>query len=85
MDPEVIARLLARSTNDGPAGKLSRREREVLKLMAEGRSNAAIAQQLFVSERAIAKHNTAIFAKLDLAPSDDDNRRVLAVLTYLGC
>jgi DNA-binding NarL/FixJ family response regulator len=85
MDPEVIARLLERSTNDGPLGKLSPREREVLELMAEGRSNAAIAQRLFVSERAIAKHNTAIFAKLDLPPSDDDNRRVLAVLTYLGC
>jgi DNA-binding NarL/FixJ family response regulator len=85
MDPEVIARLLAHSTNDGPLGKLSPREREVLKLMAEGRSNAAMAQRLFVSERAIAKHNTAIFAKLDLPPSDDDNRRVLAVLTYLGC
>lgn len=84
MDPEVIARLLARNTNDGALGRLSPREREVLKLMAEGRSNAAIAQRLFVSERAVAKHNTAIFTKLDLAPSDDDNRRVLAVLAYLG-
>lgn len=84
MDPEVIARLLARNTNDGSLGRLSPREREVLKLMAEGRSNAAIAQRLFVSERAVAKHNTAIFTKLDLAPSDDDNRRVLAVLAYLG-
>jgi DNA-binding NarL/FixJ family response regulator len=84
IDPEVITRLLARSANDRPLAKLSPREREVLKLVAEGRSNAAIAQRLLVSERAIAKHNTAIFAKLDLAPSDDDNRRVLAVLTYLG-
>jgi DNA-binding NarL/FixJ family response regulator len=63
---------------------LSPREREVLGLMAEGRSNAAIAQQLFITERAIAKHTASIFLRLGLQPSDDDNRRVLAVLAFLG-
>ena len=85
MDPEVIARLLAHSTAaEGPLGRLSPREREVLSLMAEGRSNAAIAARLVVTERAVAKHTAAIFTKLDLQPSDDDNRRVLAVLAHLG-
>lgn len=84
MDPEVIARLLARNDGVGSLAALSPREREVLSLMAEGRSNAAIAQRLVVSERAIAKHSASIFMKLDLQPSDDDNRRVLAVLAYLG-
>ena len=85
MDPEVIARLLARTAGArSPLARLSPREREVLGLMAEGRSNAAIAQRLVVTERAIAKHTAAIFTKLDLQPSDDDNRRVLAVLAYLG-
>jgi DNA-binding NarL/FixJ family response regulator len=85
MDPEVIARLLARSAaTEGPLARLSPREREVLSLMAEGRSNAAIAARLVVTERAVAKHTASIFTKLDLQPSDDDNRRVLAVLAYLG-
>jgi DNA-binding NarL/FixJ family response regulator len=85
MDPEVIARLLARNdVSEGALARLSPREREVLELMAEGRSNAAIAQRLFVTERAVAKHTASIFIKLDLQPSDDDNRRVLAVLAYLG-
>jgi DNA-binding NarL/FixJ family response regulator len=85
MDPEVIARLLARNAGPaGPVGRLSPREREVLELMAQGRSNAAIAQRLFITERAIAKRTASIFFKLDLQPSDDDNRRVLAVLAYLG-
>ncbi len=84
MDPEVIARLLARNSGDGAISALSPREREVLALMAEGRSNAAIAQRLFVTERAVAKHTASIFLKLGLQPSDDDNRRVLAVLAYLG-
>jgi DNA-binding NarL/FixJ family response regulator len=84
MDPEVIARLLARNSDDGAISALSPREREVLALMAEGRSNAAIAQRLYVTERAVAKHTASIFLKLDLQPSDDDNRRVLAVLAYLG-
>jgi DNA-binding NarL/FixJ family response regulator len=84
MDPEVIARLLAGNAADGALATLSPREREVLALMAEGRSNAAIAQQLVITERAIAKHTASIFIRLDLQPSDDDNRRVLAVLAYLG-
>ena len=63
--------------------RLTPREREVLALMAEGRSNVAIAQRLFITEKAVSKHAAGIFAKLDLAPSDDDNRRVLAVLAYL--
>ena len=84
MDPEVVARLLGRRAGREPLSSLSGREREVLGLMAEGRSNSAIAQQLYVSEKAISKHSTSIFAKLCLPPSDDDNRRVLAVLAYLN-
>ena len=80
MDPEVVTKLLGRSARQEPLARLSAREREVLELMAEGRSNSAIAQRLFVTEKAVSKHSTSIFAKLDLAPSDDDNRRVLAVL-----
>ena len=84
LDPEVISKLLSRRSRDEPIALLSRREREVLELMAEGRSNSAIAQHLFVSEKAVSKHSTSIFTKLGLAPSDDDNRRVLAVLAYLN-
>jgi DNA-binding NarL/FixJ family response regulator len=84
MDPEVIARLLDRNSGDSAVATLSPREREVLGLMAEGRSNAAIAQQLVITERAVAKHTASIFLRLSLQPSDDDNRRVLAVLAYLG-
>ena len=84
MDPEVIARLLARNTDNDAVSALSPREREVLGLMAEGRSNAAIAQQLVITERAVAKHTASIFLRLGLQPSEDDNRRVLAVLAYLG-
>jgi DNA-binding NarL/FixJ family response regulator len=84
MDPEVISRLLARNTGNGTLTVLSPREREVLGLMAEGRSNAAVAQRMVITERAVAKHTASIFVKLDLQPSDDDNRRVLAVLAYLG-
>jgi DNA-binding NarL/FixJ family response regulator len=84
MDPEVIARLLARNNDNDAVGALSPREREVLGLMAEGRSNAAIGQQLVITERAVAKHTASIFLRLDLQPSEDDNRRVLAVLAYLG-
>ena len=84
MDPDVVAKLLGRRAKDEPLARLSAREREVLELMAEGRSNSAIAQRLFVTEKAVSKHSTSIFAKLDLAPSDDDNRRVLAVLAYLN-
>jgi DNA-binding NarL/FixJ family response regulator len=84
MDPDVVSRLLVRRARDEPVTRLSPREREVLALMAEGRSNSAIAQRLFVTEKAVSKHSTSIFAKLDLVPSDDDNRRVLAVLAYLN-
>jgi len=81
MDPEVVSQLLARRE---PLAVLTAREREVLGEMAEGRSNAAIAAKLFVTEKAISKHSNNIFAKLGMAPSDDDNRRVLAVLAYLN-
>jgi len=84
MDPEVIDRLLLRNSGDNALGTLSPREREVLGLMAEGRSNAAIAQRMFITERAVAKHTASIFLRLRLQPSDDDNRRVLAVLAYLS-
>jgi DNA-binding NarL/FixJ family response regulator len=84
MDPEVISKLLASNARHEPVAALSPREREVLELMAEGRSNAAIAAQLFVSEGAVGKHTANIFSKLRLAPSDDSNRRVLAVLAYLN-
>ncbi|MEU8923989.1 response regulator transcription factor [Kitasatospora sp. NPDC048545] len=84
MDPEVITRLLTHNSSAGPVSTLSPRERQVLGLMAEGRSNAAIAQQLVITERAVAKHTASIFVRLDLQPSDDDNRRVLAVLAYLN-
>jgi DNA-binding NarL/FixJ family response regulator len=83
MDPEVVARLLASNAADGEVAALSPREREVLGLMAEGRSNLAIAQQLVITERAVAKHTASIFLRLGLQPSDDDNRRVLAVIAYL--
>jgi DNA-binding NarL/FixJ family response regulator len=84
MDTEVVAKLLGRHAREEPIARLSAREREVLGLMAEGRSNIAIAQRLFVTEKAISKHTAGIFAKLGLALSDDDNRRVLAVLAYLN-
>jgi DNA-binding NarL/FixJ family response regulator len=84
MDPEVVTKLLGRRSRDEPISRLSAREREVLKLMAEGRSNTAIAQRLFISEKAVSKHTTSIFTKLGLAADQDDNRRVLAVLAYLN-
>ena len=84
MDPEVVTKLLGRRSRDEPVSRLSGREREVLALMAEGRSNVAIAQRLFITEKAVSKHTTSIFTKLALAESQDDNRRVLAVLAYLN-
>jgi DNA-binding NarL/FixJ family response regulator len=81
MDPEVVSQLLARRE---PLAVLTAREREVLGQMAEGRSNAAIAARLFVTEKAVSKHINNIFTKLSMPPSDDDNRRVLAVLKYLN-
>ncbi|MGW1391243.1 LuxR C-terminal-related transcriptional regulator [Streptomyces nigra] len=83
MDPEVISKLLVRKERDEAVGSLSEREREVLEWVAQGRSNAGIAQGLFISEKAVAKHIGNIFTKLGLLPTDGDNRRVLAVLAYL--
>jgi DNA-binding NarL/FixJ family response regulator len=83
LDPEVISQMLGRSREQGPLDTLTDRERQVLSLMAEGRTNRAIAEQLFVSERAVERHVTSIFGKLDLPTGEQDHRRVLAVLAYL--
>ena len=83
LDPEVVAQLVGRARRDDPLAGLTPREREVLELMAEGRSNAAIADHMIVTERAVEKHVTSIFGKLDLPPAPEDHRRVLAVLTFL--
>ncbi len=83
LDPEVVAQMLGRSREAGPLDSLTDREREVLGRMAEGRTNRAIAEELFVSERAVERHVTSIFAKLDLPAGEQDHRRVLAVLAYL--
>lgn len=83
LDPEVVAQLLGRRRQEDPLEALSPREREVLGLMAEGRSNHGIAQQLVVTERAVEKHVTNIFGKLNLPPAPDDHRRVLAVLAFV--
>ncbi len=82
LDPEVVAALMAKTTAS-PLERLTAREREVLQLMAQGRSNASIAAALFVSEKAVAKHTASIFIKLDLSVDVDDNRRVRAVLAWL--
>jgi DNA-binding NarL/FixJ family response regulator len=83
LDPEVVAQLLGRRRREDPLEELSPREREVLELMAEGRSNRAIAEALVVTERAVEKHVTSIFGKLKLPPTQEDHRRVLAVLRFL--
>jgi DNA-binding NarL/FixJ family response regulator len=83
LDPEVVAQMLGRSREEGPLDSLTPREREVLGLMAEGRTNRAIAGELFLSERAVERHVTSIFSKLDLPSGGQDHRRVLAVLAYL--
>ena len=83
LDPEVVSRLLGRRRQADPLAEISPREREVLQLLAEGRSNHAIATELVVTERAVEKHVTSIFTKLNLPPTADDHRRVLAVLAYL--
>jgi DNA-binding NarL/FixJ family response regulator len=83
LDPEVIAQMLGRSRRRDPLERLTAREREVLALMAEGRSNQAIAEKLVVTERAVEKHVTRIFDKLGLMPAAEDHRRVRAVLTFL--
>jgi len=83
LDPEVVAHLLGRSNGGGPLDDLTERERTVLAEMAEGRSNAAIAARMFLSDRAVERHVTAIFSKLGLSATPETHRRVLAVLTYL--
>jgi DNA-binding NarL/FixJ family response regulator len=84
LDPEVVGRMLGRRRAPGPLEQLSRREREVLSMMAEGKSNHGIAQELVVSDGAVEKHVTSIFHKLDLGPTPTEHRRVLAVLRYLN-
>ncbi|MEZ0578603.1 LuxR C-terminal-related transcriptional regulator [Nocardioides sp. MH1] len=83
LDPEVVAALVSGAARPRPLARLTPREQEVLGLMAEGRSNAAIAARMFVTEKAVGKHTNNIFAKLELPPAADDNRRVLAVLAWL--
>jgi DNA-binding NarL/FixJ family response regulator len=83
LDPEVVAHMLGRRERDEPLDELTPREREVLALMAEGRTNRAIAEDLVVSERAVERHVTAIFGKLGLTAGEGDHRRVLAVLAFL--
>jgi DNA-binding NarL/FixJ family response regulator len=83
LDPAVVSQLVGRSRKDDPVGRLTPREREVLELMAEGRSNQAICERMVVTERAVEKHVTSIFAKLHLPADAADHRRVLAVLAYL--
>jgi DNA-binding NarL/FixJ family response regulator len=83
LDPQVVAQMLGRRAKDEPLDALTPREREVLGLMAEGKTNRAIAEGLFVSERAVERHVTSIFGKLDLPTTDQDHRRVLAVLAHL--
>lgn len=84
MDPEVVSQLLTRNSRNVTLERLTPREHEVLALMAEGRSNAAIAAHMVITEKAIGKHTNNIFAKLDLPQSADDNRRVLAILAHLN-
>jgi DNA-binding NarL/FixJ family response regulator len=84
LDPKVVSQLLAGGGDaDDPLSELTPREREVIALVAEGRSNKGIGQRLFITERAVQKHVTSIFIKLGLPPSEDDHRRILAVLTYV--
>ena len=83
LDPQVVSQLLGTTTGSDPLQDLTEREREVLALMAEGRSNAAIAERMVVTERAVEKHVTSILSKLGLPPSSEDHRRVLAVLQFL--
>ena len=83
VDPALVAELVAARRHQDPLAVLSEREREVLALMAEGRSNAGIARRLWVTEGTVEKHVRSILAKLDLAETDDDHRRVLAVVTFL--
>lgn len=83
LDPEVVTQLLTRARHADPLAALTAREREVLDLMAQGRTNSAIGKELYISDGAVEKHVTSIFTKLDLPPADGDHRRVLAVLRWL--
>ena len=83
LDPAIVTQLVGRRRKDDPIDHLTPREREVLELMAQGRSNAGIAERMVVTERAVEKHVTSIFGKLGLAPAPEDHRRVLAVLAFL--
>jgi DNA-binding NarL/FixJ family response regulator len=83
LDPEVVSQMLGRRRAEDPLEEITPREREVLALMAEGRSNRAIAEALVISDRAVEKHVTSIFSKLNLPPAPEDHRRVLAVLAFL--
>ena len=83
LDPAIVSQLVGRRRREDPIDSLTAREREVLELMAEGRSNSGIAERLVVTERAVEKHVTSIFGKLRLPPASEDHRRVLAVLAYL--
>lgn len=83
LDPEVVLQLLSRARHSDPLARLTPREREVLGLMAEGRTNAAIAEHLFIGQGAVEKNISSIFTKLDLPPTEQDHRRVLAVLRWL--
>jgi DNA-binding NarL/FixJ family response regulator len=83
LDPTIVSQLVGRRRRDDPIDQLTPREREVLGLMAEGRSNSGIAEQLVVTDRAVEKHVTSIFSKLRLPAASEDHRRVLAVLAYL--
>jgi DNA-binding NarL/FixJ family response regulator len=83
LDPEVVGQIMARSRRHEGLSRLSPREHDVLQLMAEGRSNASIARTLFISAGSVEKHISSLFTKLDLAPEDGENRRVMAVLRYL--
>jgi DNA-binding NarL/FixJ family response regulator len=84
LDPEVVSQLLVRSRRQDPLGGLTPRETDVMRLMAEGRSNVGIAAELVVSEGAVEKHVSSIFTKLGLPPAEQDHRRVLAVLRWLN-
>jgi DNA-binding NarL/FixJ family response regulator len=84
LDPALVTQLVGRRRQHDPIDRLTPREREVLELMAEGRSNQAIGERLFVTPRAVEKHITSIFGKLGLPPAPEDHRRVLAVLAFLG-
>ncbi|ANS79177.1 putative two-component system response regulator [Serinicoccus hydrothermalis] len=83
LDPEVVSQLMSRARNIDPLERLTARERDVMRLMAQGRTNSAISRELFIGEGAVEKNVSSIFSKLDLPPTDDDHRRVLAVLQWL--